>query len=500
MEYFIPAWHGQLIDWVFNTPHIEIYDDVNYMRILRENKKKIGLVLTDYQPQLTTKLNHITLYPDKFFSVYDYLQDVPSLENYIFDYRDIRWPEDASFDLTPFRILVISQGKLYARIIFDSDGKILYIEKVDKDGQVVKKLIMDSRGFISSEDTNEKTIFLDPEGHWRFVYSKKTDRVSVNPIFSFTRFQTYDHLGDLIQEVMVDHFLKQVNDDDHLIVTVDDRSPISLSVYNPYDVIYTANKWHKFENKIKEVNHGPIIVPAKRDIEKVRAMLSEPLPITDMPSYSIQPNLGHSQRLKRQITAVFAENTSYEDLKKILAVVYQRMIKNPDGEGVCFLTYSNAQDNVVRRVLDELQTEHGNEFTTKKEATEQGDNQLEESQHLPILYIKQKRISSINDAYKALDKIRILINWGHSDDFIQTTAISVGIPQLQNFTSSTLMDRKNGWVCHSMADLKAGLSNYLDNLKTWNQALVYDVKLLNRYSTNNLMTKWKQILNHEVEE
>lgn len=57
MEYFIPAWHSQLTDWAYSVSHIEIYDAIANMRLLREGKRKVGLVLTDYQPQFMTKLN-----------------------------------------------------------------------------------------------------------------------------------------------------------------------------------------------------------------------------------------------------------------------------------------------------------------------------------------------------------------------------------------------------------------------------------------------------------
>lgn len=498
MEYFIPAWHSQLVDWAYNLPLIEIYDDVNYMRVLKENKQKIGLVLTDYQPQLTTKLNHTILYPDRFFSVYDSLQNIHGLDSRVIDFRDFNWPEDISFDLSPFRILAISQNRVYAKIIFDSEGKILYIQFVDEDGNDTRKLILDSRGFVSAEETADQITYYDPQGHWRFIYNKNTDAVKTNSVFNVSEHEEYPHLKDLIQEVLVNKFLAHIQSEDRLIITIDDRSLIPLSVYKNYNPIYTANKWHKFSEKIKQVENGQVLVVSKREIEEVKGMLNDNIPVINMPSYPIRPNLGHSQRLKRQITAVFAENTTFDELKQIVAIVYKRMIKNPDGEGLYILTYSNEQDDIARRVLEDLEKEHGDEFTTEKEAQEQGDNQIEASQYKAKLYIRKKRISSVNEAYKILDKVRILINWGHSDDFIQTAAISIGIPQLQNFSSSTLNDHENGLICQEISDLSQGLAHYLDNLQVWNQALVFDVKLLNQYSSDNLMAKWKKVLNYEA--
>lgn len=65
---------------------------------------------------------------------------------------------------------------------------------------------------------------------------------------------------------------------------------------------------------------------------------------------------------------------------------------------------------------------------------------------------------------------------------------------MQNFASSTLVDHKNGLLCYTPQDVVNGISAYLDDLNAWNQALVYDVKLLNQYSEENLMKIWQKLL------
>lgn len=215
MEYFVPAWHGQLIDWAFNVPRIEIYDEISNMRLLRKGDRKVGLVLTDYQPQYLTKLNQIAFYPDELFSVFDYLQDVNTHESQTVDYLDLNWPQNIRFDFTPFKIMASVNNQLYANIIFDFNGKILNVEYFDENGQITKKLIFDTRGFISSVIIGDEEIYYDPMGHWRFKHNIKTDAVKINPIFHFTNKQEYAHLNELVTEVMENQFLNKVTDDDH---------------------------------------------------------------------------------------------------------------------------------------------------------------------------------------------------------------------------------------------------------------------------------------------
>lgn len=501
MEYIVAAWHSQLIDWAQNIPKIETYDATNNMKILRRSKRKIGLILTDYQPQLTTKLNKIDFYPDQVFSVYDYLQDVhDSLNNQILDYQDLVWPEDAIFDITPYRILVISQGRLYAKIIFDSKGKLLSINYYDDEKKLIRKLLIDSRGFISSEETDTQIIYFDPVGHWRFKYNKQTDEVRLNSVFNNTWQHEYTHLRDLINEVLIQHFLMRIKTNDNLIVTLDDKSMVSARVYEPYNSIFVLNKEYPYEKSIAQITRGRIVVSSKQDADEVQEKVYDAVPITIIPSFPIQPSFGHSQRLKRQIIALFTEKTSYEELRKITELIYQRLINNPDGEGLYFLSYSEKQSQIADQVIKDLQQEHKDEFDLQQNHKNKDieDENIDKLVEKPELLIKSIRITSIAETMNLFDKVRILINWNSADKFMMTTAIGVGIPQLQNFSSTMLINNENGKVCENYTDLADGLSYYLDDLQNWNQALVYDVRLLNKYSEDNLIKKWNYVLSGEI--
>lgn len=499
MEYIVPAWHNQLTDWAYNIPQIEFYDGITHMQILQDNGRKVGLVLTDYQPQMTTKLNKYTFFPDYVFSVYDYLQGIHNLQSQILDFRDFNWPEDVIFDFTPFRIQVLSQNRLYAQITFDTQGKLLYIQYLGENGQQSKRLVMDSRGFISSVEEGNEVTYFDEAGHWRFVHNKQTDEVKINPYFNYFAKLKYDHIKDLITEIFTKVFLKNVKDQDHLIVTVDDQSTIDYDLYQKYQPIFTVNKREPYEASLVQVKAGQLLVPSKCDQAQIEPQIAAGVQTTVMPFFPIRVKLGHSQRIKRQVIAIFAENMSEQDLKQIVNTIYPYLLNNPKGWGLHFLSYSTDKDGMIGRVISQFKTEHRGEFTTENEVKEQGEMDSETLEKRPVLYLKQDRLTSTAVTFKILDKIRLLINWGKSDDFIQTTAISIGIPQLQNFESATLIDRGNGMLYHNMVELQIGLNWYLNSLKHWNQALVYDVKLLNKYSEENLMKIWSKVLGLEGE-
>lgn len=74
MDYLVPAWHELMEDWATTVPKIAFDDATSHMQLLQNTQNKAGLVITDYQPQLMTKLNEMALAPSKIFSVFDYLQ------------------------------------------------------------------------------------------------------------------------------------------------------------------------------------------------------------------------------------------------------------------------------------------------------------------------------------------------------------------------------------------------------------------------------------------
>lgn len=496
MEYIFPAWHNLLSNWSFNRPQIEIYDGINRARVLQDNGRKVCLVFTDYQPQLMAKLTRANLAADRMISLFDYLQGIGDQSGTIFDYQDLKWPKDAIFDFTPFRLLVISKKSLYARLSFDTSSRVLYVEYFDQQGKLKRKLFIDSRGFISAKEENQKMTYYDPIGHWRLIHDKKTDQVIINPLFNYFKHEKYIHMRELLTEVLKKQVLAKLKNDDHLIITLDDQSSIPYSVYENKQPIYVLNKSYVYKNCLKQVKKGQLLVPSKVEAERVKQEIPNALRVTVMPTFPVGVHLGHSQRLRRQIIAIFAEHLDYQNLKKLIAILYKRLIRNPNELGLTILTYSVSQDNLAQKVLSELKKEHSNEYLTVEEAKKQKEDQIEkitEPIKLPVLYLTHHRLISIADTFKILDKVRILVNWQISDDFIQSAAISVGIPQLQNFASATLIDQGNGRIFHSLDQLNKDLSFYLNSLKNWNQALVFDVQLMNKFSEENLIKIWQKV-------
>lgn len=493
MEYFIPSWHGQLTDWAYSVSHIEIYDAISNMKLLRAGKRKVGLVLTTYQPQFMTKLNQVAFHPDRLFVVFDYLQGIHTYESQIFDYLDLNWPEDVHFDLTPFRVLASSHGHLYAMVVFDYNGRVLNINYYDKQGKISKQLIFDTRGFVSSAIIGEEQIFYDPMGHWRFKHNRQTDRILVNPFFTFVAHKEYAHLNDLITEVFKKKFLPQVTKKDHLIVTLDDQGAIPLSVYDAYPAIFSLSQAHPYHGDLTQIGHHDLIV----DNQQTALRINSSIPYIVIPDFHADFKLGHSQRLRQQKVGIFIEKMNEADLRKLVFALYPHLLKHAKTEAIIFLYYQREKEGEIGEVLAALKKAHPDEFDLNRPPKDKLANQLEQTKDLPNLTVKNHRFSSIADALNVFDQLRILINWNGHDQFIQTAAVSTGIPLLQNFRSLQLINHKNGLICKDSIAMANGVNYYLDDLGNWNQALVFNVQLMNAYSAENLLKQWQIVLTNK---
>ncbi|MRN07388.1 accessory Sec system protein Asp1 [Lactobacillus sp. 0.1XD8-4] len=505
MNYLVPAWHRLLNDWSWTIPRIEFDDAVSHIKVFQESKVPYSLVITDYQPQLSTKLNQLTIFPSEILNVFDYLQGVNHLDNQVVTYHDFAWPADAYFDFTSFRIVVIVKGHPYAKITFDTQGKILWIDYFVNDRHT-RRLLLDSRGFVSREelfndqDQPIQHIYYDEQGYWRIKHNLSTDQVEVNDLFpALTKQLHYEHLSELMVEVVQNHLLNRFDsDNDHLIVTLDDQAKFDQTEYLKYQPLFSLSHWHPYQQSLTKINaESDNQLNLLADNEETRELIKKQTGINApvIPLFQSRFNLGHSQRLSQERIGLFIEGMTDEEVHQVVELIYQRLVKKPAAEALTLLTYSIEKMQLAQDCINQLKEKHQGEFVLASEAPDEVEEILTKQTKIPKLDIDAQRITTPAEIGRQFDSLRIIIDWGATlDEFLQITAISTGIPQLCRQPNRRVEDHKNGIICPAIPDINQGLDYYLGNLKHWNQALVYDVQLMNNYSATELMTKWRTIL------
>ncbi len=424
MKYFIPAWHKQYDDWSINIPSIENYDAAEYMTVLKKFDEEIGLIITDYQPQLLSKLNQIAFFPNSLFSVYDFLQGVHGFENKVLELEDFNWPKNA---------------------IFKKD--------------------------------------------------KTTDKITVNPEMHFCKRREYENITDLVDEILSRYLKVNAKNNDEIIVTVDDESSFNNEIIEPYKPLYLINRHHPYSKKIGSLARAKVIVSSNEIKQNLEKNYREQFDISVIPVFNSEFRLGHSQRQNVQEIGFFAENANDEDIHQIIQKLCNYILKNPDNYSLKIFTYNFWKADHVNKILEQIKEENKNSFILGK--SEQAENApidgLDDEVSLPELDVAHTRLTNISDVLSNLDKMRLLINWGKADELMQISGVSIGIPQVQNFSSATVVDNKNGRIIKKISELLPVVDEYLTNLNSWNQTVVYNVQLMNQYSEENIIEKWKEV-------
>lgn len=505
MDYIVPAWHQLLNDWSFTVPHLEFDDATNQLQLFQSGKTGIGLLVTDYQPYLITKLGQLALSPQRVLSVFDYLQGINHLDGHTVSYRDLRWPADAFMEFGNFHLIVRQQNRRYAEVVYDTQGRIIWVDYYGDHDRVQRRLRFDSRGFVSRAaiyhgKTVAQHIYYDEQGHWRFKHDLATDAVMINPTYQGKlAHQCYDHLNDLIAEVVFQNFLPKLRKTHgRLVISVDNQATVDQrKLGKQLPTIYSVSHWHAYDQVLPRLdkNLSRLVVDSQATGEQVTKLLpdQEVSPVLIPPFYS-QFQLGHSQQVREQRLALFAENIDLATLSHLLELLYKRLFKRAKQEQLYIFTYSQISDASAKQALRQLCDRHQGEFLLyTKQLAQMLRLRDQKFLKLPILHIKVVRLASVADALKYLDKIRVIIDWSPvPDEFFQMISVSMGIPQIQRQSTAEVQDHQNGLICQKMSQLNSALDYYLKNLRNWNVALINDVRVLNRNSSQQLLAKWRQ--------
>lgn len=267
-----------------------------------------------------------------------------------------------------------------------------------------------------------------------------------------------------------------------------------VNTFKDYRPIYSISRWNPYEKTLPALSDKRIIVDTAESEQQVKKTVGDPKQLAVMPLFQSQFKLGHSQRVAEQRVAIFAEYMTDSELMTMLERLYPRFLKNPTENALYLYSYSGEKAGMVNQVFNEFRKKHHGEFVLSLDEIDPGENQIDADKIPPILKIKQERFVSNAQVLTALDKIRLMIMWGKPDEFMSIATVSVGIPVLQNFESSEVVDHQNGMICNNWDDFDNGVKYYLDSLKHWNESLVYNVQVLNKYSKENLLNSWQNYL------
>jgi accessory secretory protein Asp1 len=516
MYYFIPSWYASDESW--KMPAREWYrvgkesefdDTVNHISMFRSENMDVGIISLGYGPQTRYFLHRQGIWPIDYWNAFDYLQNISGDTPCTFSYTDLNWPEDIEWMYTPFIISGYVGGKLYAEVEFGQQGTLLLMNLFSEEKKS-ETIYLDDRGFMSSSikwDGNVpvEQCFYNRSGYLQFtikypeksvVVEQKADRK--------TKRRKYDHIDDLLKEVLEHRMAQLDRKTDFLHIAADERhNRMVMEAAKGYIMVLSFyGERYNIENKEalkKDTSDASFIVT---DTEKLASRIREYTNISsrrimDVSPFDTRLSLGKSGRI-RELKVFFPQDGMVEPIRS-RGIMQMLSLLQEDPRIVLIVGTKHTSEADIRQLKEEMKEKaaslEGTRIFVDDDADKVvlGENEPEDDEEKrgPQIFIQP--YTNETDVMSILTDIRLIVDIrDNPDQYIQIAGISAGIPQINYLTTRYIEDQKNGYMIHNIAHLKEAMSYYLVGLAHWNEALVYCVSQAKKYAAGTLVSHMRE--------
>ncbi|MBZ5943821.1 accessory Sec system protein Asp1 [Leuconostoc gelidum subsp. gasicomitatum] len=529
MIYFIPSWQS-----LSNGP-TDFDDIVHQLRMFQENGVEIELVLPIYLPNIRYQLNNQGLTNIKYWSVFDQLQAIKSVKALPTKLEDLDFPKDVEFIYTPTCIIVMLAQAVFAKIYYSEFG---FVSTVDyfKDNILIKKEIFDDRGFLSSS-----VIFGSDGVQVRIDYFDENHNLTMQQYMMHDHIswhhedviETYQNISDLIIENLKNHFVQTKGL--HTMI-------ISASLGNSY-LTQLSNLTYRtivsfFDNRfdlkneptlkvyLDDANAVVVDTPLlKQQIEQfcqLKGIKQLDNSIRVLPPFDARLKLGESSSFKLQKIYWYIDSMLTGQSHELAEILTDELLNNKRRSLLIASTDPNKINSIMNQIVEAIRLFYQvdeNSFIYQavlKKITDESENRLAKSEMgeledtdewenatdaiLAMQRVEAKTIYSEHSITLDLKNTRLVLYLNQKlNMFLQISALSAGIPQINLKQSVYVVNKKNGLVIENIAHIKEALHYYLDVLMNWNESLVYNVSQIEKYSGKKTVQKWIELVKGEYE-
>jgi accessory secretory protein Asp1 len=495
MLWFIPSWYkdesmnAMERSWNRKTVSSQFDDTVSQVKIFNEGNKDVSLMILSYTPQLRHFLYREEIMDVPYISIFDDLQDIHSKRIGLYSYKDLNWPKDIEWTYTPYIVLAKRCGKEFAKIYFGKEGYMIVVELCESNR---KKLVFDDRGFVSSiqyfkEDAIEYIEYYNEKGEWQFRHDCMSDHVLINETQKHRfRKMEYNSMDEVMKEYLqmkLHHFsfedIVVIASDEHhneMLMQSIWKQKIILSLFGDrFDIHKGGHVYHKADIVLTDSDEKKHIIEEEFRVHNV---------------YTVSPfdtrfQLGQSQRTKKHKIYFPIDDIQIE--LKALEDIIEYMKSHPLVElYIGLYQFDHTFENTIYEIMNQLLRK-----CNAKMNIEVGIEKESSRIHLvPII--------SENDLISLFVDMRLIVDLReHPDTFTLIAGMSTGIPQIVKHENNYIHHKKNGLYLERGISLQESIRYYLEYLEHWNDSLVYSYSLMQEYTGEKILKKWKEMIKNE---
>lgn len=509
--YLIPDWHQDT-----ELEEDRIYTLSNFFSKQEfENK----LLLTKKMSFLRYKLNEIGYRYDNVISIFDILQNISIKNGHPISLEDLSFSSELERIYTPNSVSFLKDNVIVAVVYFNDFGFVSSVRHHLPNGDFIED-IYDDRGFISikryldKDGKPSKTAYYNEQRKKTLTQVGEKLTVEENGS-SFLRQKEYDSIDSAIKEILNYFMLEVIESNPHSVVSIITTTE-KETVFQTKDMPYNGKMIRVLtDDTVQDLGDAKLVTDTKnRSDREIRAK-------NVIPIFLPKLTLGTSDAMP--LMKIYLKlSTDRVKEEKIFRLNLERVIKSETISMVCEL------DNFERvNLFKAIQKKIINEFF--KVNSESSDYKRVEKY---ILAKKEKRlftsdIEAIKDVQQSDDWLNYVnaVNANYKINYIvkpnkkvidaefrearvyldfeehynmlrHAKAVSNGIPIISEHRSDFIEYGKNGfYVTRDIKEINIYLDYFIDSLRNWNEALVYSVGIIEKYEPENIMNKWKEMMN-----
>lgn len=529
LNYFIP-------DWTTSSGNLESDYMMNIIQLFKNNREPYHLLLLEHIPFLRYQMHAYELEVAQMTSLYDRLQDIQKTNGFPLDVDDLPLAQNVEKVYTPFGITLIKENQPFGEIRFNSFG---FAEQMSIMTEPYRQILFfDDRGFISAKsfqnDKGEqvKKIYYNESGREKCVeYFGENPHIElINPQRIGLKKSQYQSMDELLLEMM-NQFQLNLEPEDQTICLTNERCLRLVKTNEERKrVIQIVSDAHRLSTCASDekaalwAGENKIITDSTSNQTALFSLMKQSgvndlSRIQRIPIYTTSFQLGNSNSIP-QLVLYWNAGELNEDVRRIHHLLLQKVIQN-DRYDLIIETTTFQSEVVLREAQKELVDTH---FGV--------DSESEEYQKVLKYFEAKKAKKLFKTDEEAIEEIRESKNWRNlveavdvnfrihfrldshlttiRQDFNETRlyidlsaevdvqkqalAVSAGIPQLVRKKTDYVDDQKNGQIIGQIRELDAAIAFYMDDLNNWNQALVENISYIERFSEENIIKQWRELL------
>ncbi len=514
MFYFIPAWYSENRSWRMETPYWYrvmnrlVFDDTtSQLKLFHDAGEKSRLVLLAYQPHLRYFLHKHDLLGINYWSFFDDIQNIHLESSTAIDFKELNWPEGASFTYSPFFVHVRVRGEIFAIVQFAENGNLHSIETYHL-GVKEYQYIFDDRGFLSSHIVFQDgqayyQNFLNLQGTWqvREYLEPNNKSILINPEADGSFLKTvYSDWEELIEERLKQFKNEHFSREDCLVIAAHDQHDDLLGqLFSEHKKIYSLFEERFLSDfSLEAVSRYAqlLLVQNEEQFIRLKKVIGEgdgPA-ISQISLFDTRLRLGKSQTVAEMRIYFVIDGITIQELKDTLERLWPLLAENKlltlelvTYDATCNMT--SLEEELLAYILT---SQWASELTVP---VEEGENQLLEEERRAFRSVYFSTMTDENQIIAALDIARVVVDLSQTPHhYTQIACLSAGLPQVNRVENPFVHHLQNGWIMTDEGELPEAIRYYTDGLSNWNKALVKTVQMMADYTSGRLIDQWKDMI------